>query len=66
MKNLKDLKDLNKKIVLLRVDLNVPLKNDEVLDATRINKVIPTISYLLNQNAKIVIITHVGRPKGKK
>ena len=66
MKKIKDLGDLNQKIVLLRVDLNVPLKNAKVLDATRIKKVIPTILYLLNQNAKIVIITHVGRPKGKK
>ncbi len=65
MKKIKDLKDLNQKIILLRVDLNVPLKNDKILDATRINKVIPTISYILNQNAKIIIITHVGRPKGK-
>ena len=65
MKKIKDLGDLNQKIVLLRVDLNVPLKNEKVLDATRINKVIPTISYLLSQNAKIIIITHVGRPKGK-
>ena len=66
MKKIKDLEDLNQKIVLLRVDLNVPLKNDKVLDDTRIKKVIPTISHLLNHNAKIIIITHVGRPKGKK
>ena len=65
MKKIIDLKNLNQKIVLLRVDLNVPLKNEKVLDATRIIKVIPTILHLLNQNAKIVIITHVGRPKGK-
>ena len=66
MKKIKDLEDLNQKIVLLRVDLNVPIKNDKVLDNTRIKKVIPTILYLLNLNAKIIIITHVGRPKGKK
>ncbi len=65
MKKIKDLGDLNQKIVLLRVDLNVPLKNEKVLDATRINKVIPTISHLLEQNAKIIIITHIGRPKGR-
>jgi phosphoglycerate kinase len=66
MKKIKDLEDLNQKIVLLRVDLNVPIKNDKVLDNTRIKKVIPTISHLLNHKAKIIIITHVGRPKGKK
>ena len=66
MKTIKDLGDLNQKIVLLRVDLNVPLQNNKVLDATRIKKVIPTISHLLSENAKIIIITHVGRPKGKK
>ncbi len=66
MKKIKDLGDLNQKIVLLRVDLNVPLQNNKILDATRIKKVIPTISHLLSENAKIIIITHVGRPKGKK
>ena len=66
MKKLKDLEDLYQKIVLLRVDLNVPLKNGKVLDDTRIKKVIPTILLLLKNNAKIVIITHIGRPKGKK
>ena len=65
MKKIKDLKDLNQKIVLLRVDLNVPLKNNEVLDQTRITKVLPTIFHLLKLNAKIIIITHIGRPKGK-
>ncbi len=66
MKKIKDLGDLNQKIILLRVDLNVPLQNSKVLDATRIKKVIPTISHLLSENAKIIILTHVGRPKGKK
>ena len=65
MKKIKDLEDLNQKIVLLRVDLNVPIKNDKILDNTRIKKIIPTISHLLNRNAKIIILTHVGRPKGK-
>ena len=54
MKKIKDLGDLNQKIVLLRVDLNVPLRNNKVLDATRIKKVIPTISHLLSENAKII------------
>ena len=52
MKKIKDLEDLNQKIVLLRVDLNVPIKKDKVLDNTRIKKVIPTISHLLNHNSK--------------
>tara|TARA_B100001029_G_C15062507_1_gene459803 strand:+ start:805 stop:1986 length:1182 start_codon:yes stop_codon:yes gene_type:complete len=65
MKSIKDLKDLNDKKVLLRLDLNVPLKDGKVTDNTRIDKIIPTIDFLLKQNTKIIILSHVGRPRGK-
>ena len=65
MKKIEDHRDLNKKIVLLRVDLNVPIVGNKIKDPTRIIKVIPTIKYLLSQSAKIAIISHIGRPKGK-
>ncbi len=65
MKNIKDHESLNKKIVLLRLDLNVPLKNRVITDETRINKILPIIKFLLNKNSRIVVISHIGRPKGK-
>ncbi len=65
MNSIKDQKNLNKKKVLLRLDLNVPLKNGLITDETRINKIIPIIDFLINEQSKIIIISHVGRPKGK-
>ena len=65
MNNIKDLKNLSQKIILLRLDLNVPLKQGEITDETRIDKILPTINFLLKENSKILIISHVGRPKGK-
>ena len=65
MNYIKDYENLNKKKVLLRLDLNVPLKNGLIMDQTRINKILPIIELLLNKNSKIIIISHVGRPKGK-
>ena len=65
MNNIKDLKNLNQKKILLRLDLNVPLKQGEITDETRIDKILPTINYLLKENSKIIVISHVGRPKGK-
>ena len=64
MNNIKDLKDLNQKIVLLRLDLNVPLKQGMITDETRIDKILPTIKFLLMEKSKILIVSHVGRPKG--
>lgn len=49
--------------VFLRTDLNVPLKNGEIIDATRIKKIIPTVNVLLQKTNTIVICTHLGRPK---
>ena len=65
MKYIKDQKNLNEKKVLLRLDLNVPLKNGVITDQTRINKILPIINFLLEKKSKILIISHVGRPKGK-
>ena len=66
MQNIKDqsLSIIELKKVLLRLDLNVPLDNGKVIDDNRIHKIIDTIIFLLQNNAKIVIISHVGRPKG--
>ena len=65
MNNIKDLKNLNQKKILLRLDLNVPLKKGLIADETRIDKILPTIKFLLQKNSKILIISHVGRPEGK-
>ena len=65
MNNIKDHENLNNKKVLLRLDLNVPLKNGVVTDQTRIDKILPVIDFLLKNKSKIIIISHVGRPKGK-
>ena len=64
MNNIKDQENLSHKIVLLRLDLNVPLKDDLVTDETRIDKIIPVINFLIEKKSKIIIISHVGRPKG--
>ena len=53
------------KRVLLRVDLNVPVKDGEVTDATRIERVAATITELSNKGAKVILLAHFGRPKGK-
>ena len=53
------------KRVLLRVDFNVPLNNGSITEPSRIKKVLPTIKSLINKKAKIIIISHLGRPKGK-
>jgi len=54
------------KTVFLRVDFNVPMKDGEITDNNRIKAVMPTIRYLVESRAKIVIGTHLGRPDGKK
>ncbi len=65
MNNIQDQENLNKKIVLLRLDLNVPIKDGIIADETRIDKILPVIEFLLKKKSKIVVISHVGRPKGK-
>ena len=65
MKYIKDQENLEGKVVLLRLDLNVPLKNQMITDETRINKILPVINFLIKKKSKILIISHIGRPKGK-
>ena len=65
MRSIKDELNLKQKKILLRLDLNVPLDNDRITDTTRIDKILPTIKYLLRNDAKIIILSHVGRPKGR-
>ncbi|MDC0364696.1 phosphoglycerate kinase [Candidatus Pelagibacter sp.] len=65
MNSIKEETNLKNKKILLRLDLNVPLLGDKITDTTRIDKILPTLNFLISQNAKIIIISHVGRPKGK-
>ena len=66
MKYIKDHENLSQKNVLLRLDLNVPLKNGIITDQTRIDKILPIINFLLSKNSRIIIVSHIGRPNGKK
>ncbi len=65
MKSIQDKQNLKNKKVLLRLDLNVPLKAGLITDETRINKILPVLNFLLEKKAKIIIVSHIGRPKGK-
>ena len=65
MKYIKNQENLKDKRILLRLDLNVPLKNKIITDQTRIDKILPTINFLLEKKSKILVISHVGRPKGE-
>jgi phosphoglycerate kinase len=58
--------DLAGKTVLVRIDLNVPMQDGEVADATRIERIVPTLRELLDKKAKVVALSHFGRPKGKR
>src|SRR5690554_62871 len=58
--------DVKGKRVLLRVDLNVPVENGVVTDATRIERAAPAITELADKGAKVILLSHFGRPKGKR
>ncbi|MXN52372.1 phosphoglycerate kinase [Shinella sp. AETb1-6] len=64
-KTLDNLTDIAGKRVLVRVDLNVPVKDGKVTDATRIERVAPTILELSKKGAKVILLAHFGRPKGE-
>src|SRR3982751_6030536 len=59
-----DQADLSGKRVLVRVDLNVPMDNGTVTDATRIERVAPTITEIAEKGGKVILLAHFGRPKG--
>ena len=66
-KSIKDLGDIKGKTALVRVDVNVPLdENKNVTDDTRIQAIVPTVNFLKEKGARIVLMAHLGRPKGEK
>lgn len=65
VKTLDGIESLNGKVALVRVDLNVPMRNLQVQDTTRIERICPTIHEIVSQSGKCVLISHFGRPKGE-
>ena len=59
-----DQADIKGKRVLLRVDLNVPMEEGKVTDATRIERVVPTLREIAGKGGKVILLAHFGRPKG--
>ena len=65
MRSIINEKNFNNKKILLRLDLNVPINRGKITDTTRIDKILPTLNFLIKEKAKIIILSHIGRPKGK-
>lgn len=66
IQTIKKARQLEGKRVLVRVDVNVPIHKKKVVDDTRLHAIIPTIQYLLDKDARIILVGHLGRPEGKK
>lgn len=64
-KTLDDLGDISGQRVLVRVDLNVPMQDGEVSDYTRIDRILPTVHDLTTRGARVILLSHFGRPKGQ-
>lgn len=64
-KSIRDIADLAGKKVFVRVDFNVPLENGQITDDKRIRETLPTINYLIEKGAKIILASHLGRPNGQ-
>src|SRR3954469_25470510 len=60
-----DSADVSGKRVLVRVDLNVPMENGKITDATRIERVAPAITEIADKGGKVILLAHFGRPKGR-
>ena len=60
-----DQADVKGKRVLVRVDLNVPMENGKVTDATRLERIAPTITEIADKGGKVILLAHFGRPKGR-
>ena len=67
MENLKTIEDFDvcSKYVLVRLDLNVPIVGGKIIDQTRIQMSLPTLQHLIKNGARIIVLSHLGRPKGK-
>ena len=64
-RSITDIPNWSGKVALVREDLNVPLENGQITDDSRIQAALPTLTFLLQQEAKVVLMAHLGRPKGK-